>query len=145
MNLSKKDKKYFQSKGFDVQSVEAGIAFALGYRPESKQIPALFKDFQLSVKEQAMQMVNKKLLRQMNHVNKPGPESLTTADMQAIISTICAQISAAEQARDSFRVAAQGSLGKENKNLYYKEASWYNSKAKQLAKLQTKLKRIKIK
>lgn len=76
---------------------------------------------------------------------------ITAADLQQIISAISKQIYSDEEARDaSIVIARECKLGRiqtdehMNAPMLYKDAQDYQNKINRLAKLQTKLKRIKI-
>mgnify|MGYP000104821194 FL=1 len=57
--LNKEDKEYFSNMGYDVKSIEIGVAYALGAKVQNK-VPALLQGGNETLKGQVMPVTKNK-------------------------------------------------------------------------------------
>lgn len=135
--LNKEDKEYFSNMGYDVKSVEIGVAYALGSKVQNK-VPALLRGGSETLKGQVV-LVTK---------NKDVDLSLvfTQAELQSMKKFFSDSIASLEDDRLTYkRLYNKVKLQRNNANIkekFYRDMLWTSRKIKRLAKLQTKLKKI---
>ena len=138
--LNKEDKEYFSNMGYDVKSIEIGVAYALGAKVQSK-VPALLRGSSETSKGQVMPVMP---------VTKDKEVDLslvfTQAELQSMKKFFSDSIASLEGARLIYkRLYSQAKLQQNNASLkerFYCDMLWISRKIKRLAKLQTKLKKI---
>ena len=138
--LNKEDKEYFSNMGYDVNSIEIGVAYALGAKVQNK-VPALLRGGNETSKGQVMPVmpVTK---------NKDVDLSLvfTQAELQSMKKFFSDSIANLEGDRLTYkRLYNKVKLQRNNTSLkeqFYRDMLWTSRKIKRLAKLQTKLKKI---
>ena len=138
--LNKEDKEYFSNMGYDVKSIEIGVAYALGAKVQSK-VPALLRGSNETSKGQVMPVMP---------VTKDKEVDLslvfTQAELQSMKKFFSDSIASLEGARLIYkRLYSQAKLQQNNTSLkerFYCDMLWISRKIKRLAKLQTKLKKI---
>ena len=138
--LNKEDKEYFYNMGYDVKSIEIGVAYALGAKVQNK-VPALLQGGSETSKGQVMPVmpVTK---------NKDVDLSLvfTQAELQSMKKFFSDSIARLEVYRSNYkRLYEEAKLQQDNASLkeqVYRDMLWTSRKIKRLAKLQTKLKKI---
>ena len=135
--LNKEDKEYFSNMGYDVKSIEIGVAYALGAKVQNK-VPALLHGGSETSKGQVMSAmpVTK---------NKDVDLSLvfTQAELQSMKKFFSDSIEDLES--DRKRLYNKVKLQRNNAGLkekFYQDMLWTSRKIKRLAKLQTKLKKV---
>lgn len=134
--LNKEDKEYFSNMGYDVKSIEIGVAYALGAKVQNN-VPALLQGGSETSKGQVMQVTK----------NKDIDLSLvfTQAELQSMKKFFSDSIANLEVYRsNSKRLYNKAKL---QNNVSLKERFYYDMlgtsrKIKRLAKLQTKLKKV---
>lgn len=135
--LNKEDKEYFSNMGYDVKSIEIGVAYALGAKVQNK-VPALLHGSNETSKGQVMPVTK----------NKDIDLSLvfTQAELQSMKKFFSDSIARLEVYRsNSKRLYNEAKLQQNNTSLkerFYYDMLWTSRKIKRLAKLQTKLKKI---
>ena len=138
--LNKEDKEYFSNMGYDVKSIEIGVAYALGAKVQGK-IPALLRGSNETSKGQVMPVMP---------VTKEKEVDLslvfTQAELQSMKKFFSDSIASLEDDRSTYkRLYNKAKLQQNNTSLkerLYYDMLWTSRKIKQLAKLQTKLKKI---
>ena len=126
--------------GYDVNSIEIGVAYALGAKVQNK-VPALLRGGNETSKGQVMPVmpVTK---------NKDVDLSLvfTQAELQSMKKFFSDSIASLEGARLIYkRLYSQAKLQQNNTSLkerFYYDMLWTSRKIKRLVKLQTKLKKV---
>ena len=135
--LNKEDKEYFSNMGYDVKSIEIGVAYALGAKVQNK-IPALLQGSNETSKGQIMPVSK----------NKEVDLSLvfTQAELQSMKKFFSDSIASLEGDRLTYkRLYDRVKLQRNNAGLkekFYRDIVWTSHKIKRLAKLQTKLKKV---
>ena len=135
--LNKEDKEYFSNMGYDVKSIEIGVAYALGAKVQGK-IPALLRGGNETSKGQVMPVSK----------NKDVDLSLvfTQAELQSMKKFFSDSIANLEGDRSTYkRLYSKVKLQRNNASLkeqFYRDMLWTSRKIKRLSKLQTKLKKI---
>lgn len=135
--LNKEDKEYFSNMGYDVNSIEIGVAYALGAKVQNK-VPALLQGGNETSKVQVMQVTK----------NKDVDLSLvfTQAELQSMKKFFSDRIASLEADRLTYKqIYNEVKLQRNNTSLkeqFYRDMLWTSRKIKRLAKLQTKLKKI---
>jgi len=135
--LNKEDKEYFSNMGYDVNSIEIGVAYALGAKVQNK-VPALLRGGNETSKVQVMPVTK----------NKEVDLSLvfTQAELQSMKKFFSDSIARLEVYRSNYkRLYKEGKLQRNNASLkeqFYYAMLWTSRKIKRLAKLQTKLKKV---
>ena len=138
--LNKEDKEYFSNMGYDVKSIEIGVAYALGAKVQSK-VPALLRGSNGTSKGQVMPVMP---------VTKDKEVDLslvfTQAELQSMRKFFSDSIASLEGARLIYkRLYSQAKLQQNNSSLkerFYCDMLWISRKIKRLVKLRTKLKKI---
>ena len=135
--LNKEDKEYFSNMGYDVKSIEIGVAYALRAKVHGK-IPAL------------LQVSNEPLKVEIMKVKKDKEVDLslvfTQAELQSMKKFFSDSIASLEGDRLTYkRLYSKVKLQRNNTSLkeqFYRDMLWTSRKIKRLAKLQTKLKKV---
>ena len=138
--LNKEDKEYFSNMGYDVKSIEIGVAYAIGARVQNK-VPALIQGGSETSKGQVVPVmpITK---------NKDVDLSLvfTQAELQSMKKFLSDSIARLEVYRSNYkRLYKEAKLQRNNASLkeqLYRDMLWTSLKIKRLAKLQTKLKKV---
>ena len=138
--LNKEDKEYFSNMGYDVKSIEIGVAYALGAKVQNK-VPALLQGGNETSKGQVVPVmpVTK---------NKEVDLSLvfTQAELQSMKKFFSDSIVSLEDDRLTYkRLYNKAKLQQNNASLkeqLHRDILWISRKSKRLAKLQTKLKKV---
>ena len=123
--------------GYDVKSIEIGVAYALGAKVQNK-VPALLQGGNETSKGEVMPVTK----------NKEVDLSLvfTQAELQSMKKFFSDSIARLEVYRSNYkRLYKEVKLQRDNadiKEQFYRDMLWTSRKIKQLAKLQTKLKKI---
>ncbi len=137
--LNKEDKEYFSNMGYDVKSIEIGVAYALGAKVQNK-VPALLQGGSETLKGQVMPVmpVTK---------NKDVDLSLvfTQAELQSMKKFFSDSIANLEVYRSNSKRLYNKAKLQNNASLkerFYYDMLWTSRKIKRLAKLQTKLKKV---
>ena len=135
--LNKEDKEYFSNMGYDVKSIEIGVAYALGAKVQNK-VPALLQGGSETSKGQVMPVTKDKKV-DLSLV-------FTQAELQSMKKFFSDSIARLEVYRSNYkRLYNEVKLQRNNadiKEQFYRDMLWTSSKIKRLAKLQTKLKKI---
>ena len=135
--LNKEDKEYFSNMGYDVKSIEIGVAYALGAKVQNK-VPALLQGGNETSKGQVMPVSK----------NKEVDLSLvfTQAELQSMKKFFSDSIASLEDDRSTYkRLYNEAKLQQNNASLkeqLHRDILWISRKTKRLAKLQTKLKKV---
>ena len=134
--LNKEDKEYFSNMGYDVKSIEIGVAYALGAKVQNK-VPALLQGGSETSKGQVMPVSK----------NKEVDLSLvfTQAELQSMKKFFSDSIADLESDRLTYKRLYYKAKLKNNASLkerFYYDMLWTSRKIKRLAKLQTKLKKV---
>ena len=135
--LNKEDKEYFSNMGYDVKSIEIGVAYALGAKVQNK-VPALLQGGNEISKVQVMPVAK----------NKEVDLSLvfTQAELQSMKKFFSDSIASLEGDRLTYkRLYNKVKLQRNNTGLkeqFHRDMLWTSRKIKRLAKLQTKLKKV---
>jgi hypothetical protein len=138
--LNKEDKEYFSNMGYDVKSIEIGVAYALGAKVQNK-IPALLRVGNETSKGQVMPVVPVSK-------NKEVDLSLvfTQAELQSMKKFFSESIARLEVYRSNYKRLYNKVKLQRNaaglKEKFYQDMQWTSRKIKRLAKLQTKLKKV---
>ena len=138
--LNKEDKEYFSNMGYDVKSIEIGVAYALGAKVQNK-VPALLRGSNETSKGQVMPVMP---------VTKDKAVALgllfTQAELQSMKKFFSDSIASLEGDRLTYkRLYSKAKLQQNNAGLkekFYRDILWTSRKIKRLAKLQTKLKKV---
>ena len=138
--LNKEDKEYFSNMGYDVKSIEIGVAYALGAKVQGK-IPALLRGSNETSKGQVMPVMP---------VTKDKKVDLslvfTQAELQSMKKFFSDSIASLEADRLTYkRLYNKVKLQLNSASLkeqFYRDMLWTSRKIKRLAKLQTKLKKV---
>lgn len=135
--LNKEDKEYFSNMGYDVKSIEIGVAYALGAKVQNK-VPALLRGSNETSKGQVMPVSkNKKVDLSL---------AFTQAELQSMKKFFSDSIASLEGDRLTYkRLYNKAKLQQNNTSLkerFYYDMLWTSRKIKRLAKLQTKLKKV---
>ena len=138
--LNKEDKEYFSNMGYDVKSIEIGVAYALGAKVQNK-VPALLQGGSETSKGQVMPAMP---------VTKDKEVDLslvfTQAELQSMKKFFSDSIARLEVYRSNYkRLYKEVKLQRNNASLkeqFYYDMLWTSRKFKRLAKLQTKLKKV---
>lgn len=122
--------------GYDVKSIEIGVAYALGAKVQNK-VPALLQGGSETLKGQIMQVTK----------NKDVDLSLafTQAELQSMKKFFSDSIANLEVYRSNSKRLYNKAKLKNNASLkerFYYDMLWTSRKIKRLAKLQTKLKKV---
>ena len=135
--LNKEDKEYFSNMGYDVKSIEIGVAYALGAKVQNK-VPALLRGGNETSKGQVIPVAKDKEV-DMSLV-------FTQAELQSIKKFFSDSIASLEGDRLTYkRLYSKVKLQQNNAGLkekFYHDMLWTSRKIKRLAKLQTKLKKV---
>ena len=135
--LNKEDKEYFSNMGYDVKSIEIGVAYALGAKVQNK-IPALLQGSNETSKGQIMPVSK----------NKEVDLSLvfTQAELQSMKKFFSDSIASLEDDRSDYKLLYnEVKLQRNNVSLkeqFHRDMQEISRKIKRLAKLQTKLKKV---
>ena len=141
--LNKEDKEYFSNMGYDVKSIEIGVAYALGAKVQNK-VPALLHGGSETSKGQVMPAMPVMPITK----NKDVDLSLvfTQAELQSMKKFFSDSIANLEGDRLTYkRLYNKVKLQRNNAGLkekFYHDILWTSRKIKRLAKLQTKLKKV---
>lgn len=133
--LNKEDKEYFSNMGYDVKSIEIGVAYALGAKVQGK-IPALLRGGNEISKGQVKKF--------SKHKNIDLSLVFTQSELQSIKKLFSDSIAKLEKKRniDKQLYAMAKSKSMESKTQWFNELQNTSRKIKRLAKLQTKLKKV---
>lgn len=134
--LNKEDKEYFSNMGYDVKSIEIGVAYALGAKVQNK-VPALLRGDSETLKVEIMKVKK----------DKEVDLSLvfTQAELQSMKKFFSDSIANLEVYRSNSKRLYNKAKLQNNASLkerFYYDMLWTSRKIKRLAKLQTKLKKI---
>ena len=138
--LNKEDKEYFSNMGYDVKSIEIGVAYALGTKVQGK-IPALLRGGSETSKGQVMPVMQ---------VTKDKEVDLslvfTQAELQSMKKFFSDSIASLEANRSYYKqLYDKVKLQRNNAGLkeqFHRDMQEISRKIKRLAKLQTKLKKV---
>ena len=138
--LNKEDKEYFSNMGYDVKSIEIGVAYALGAKVQNK-VPALLQGGSETLKGQIMPVMP---------ITKDKEVDLslvfTQAELQSMKKFFSDSIASLENDRSTYkRLYNEAKLQQNNASLkeqLHRDILWISRKSKRLAKLQTKLKKV---
>ena len=138
--LNKEDKEYFSNMGYDVKSIEIGVAYALGAKVQNK-VPALLQGGSETSKGQVMPVMQ---------VTKDKEVDLslvfTQAELQSMKKFFSDSIASLEANRSYYKqLYDKVKLQRNNAGLkeqFHRDMQEISRKIKRLAKLQTKLKKV---
>ena len=138
--LNKEDKEYFSNMGYDVKSIEIGVAYALGAKVQGK-VPALLRGGSETSKGQVMPVMQ---------VTKDKEVDLslvfTQAELQSMKKFFSDSIASLEANRSYYKqLYDKVKLQRNNAGLkeqFHRDMQEISRKIKRLAKLQTKLKKV---